>query len=377
MLVSTTRFFNNKKSDNQISFISFLACNQTATEQINKMFSDKNLMHSFRSLKYLGFQTKYPPTDYKKLRDLIHHELENLNHSSRPLQLKTPKQIYDNFHKLNIRFSNDVTTVLPPFSVRILECSMQCEICRASCRRSMNHEERHANSECCVFDQKFENKRKLCKKCYNNIDDEVPVTEHEDTASSYAITSYISSFMPFTRNIIINCPNCGDIYKSSTTKQPEENFVHTKDVHVWPGQDAIPKGPIHSGQKVIDSITWIRDTVSTYTSVPVKCTKNCINNITKPEYWRSDEEIHKCHNCSMNFEKLNLSKHHCRNCGEVFCNACSKKRIPVPHRGWIEPSRVCDDCHRNLSKGIEDGESFGFLKKKLLQIQFATVYCNF
>lgn len=324
------------------------------------MFHEKNLLYSFRSLKYLGFQTKYPPTDYQKLRDLIKREIDNVTqfHHS---QLQTPSQIYDNFQKLNAKFSNDVTTVLPPFSVRILECSNQCELCREFCRRSMNHEERHANSEkSCIYDPKFENNCKLCRKCYNK-GEEIPITEIEDTASSYAITSYFSSFIPFTKNIIINCPICGDIYKSSTTKQPEESFVYTKVVHVWPGQNAIQKGPIHSGQKVIDSITWIRDTVSTYTSVPVKCTKNCINNITKPEYWRSDEIIHKCHNCQSNFEKYNLSKHHCRDCGEVFCNSCSIKRIAVPHRGWMEPSRVCDDCHRKLSKGIDDGEFWCYI----------------
>lgn len=327
------------------------------------MFEERKLDHSFRSLKYLGLQTINPPTNYNKLHDLIICELENLelqhkNYS--PVQLQTPRQIYENFQKLNNKFCNEVVAVLPPFSVRILECNVQCELCREFCRRSMNHTERHSNTKKCVFDSKRNNKCKLCSKCYRNREEEVPVTEYDDTSSTYGITSYLSSIMPFIKNTIINCPVCGEIYKSSTTKLPEENFVFTEVIHMWPGHDAIHKAPIHSGQKVMDSFTWFRDTVSTYTAVPVKCTKICINNITKPEYWRKDEEVHKCHNCETIFERYELSKHHCRDCGEIFCNTCTTKRAKVPHRGWMEPSRVCDDCHRKLSKG-NIGKKFLFI----------------
>lgn len=57
-----------------------------------------------------------------------------------------------------------------------------------------------------------------------------------------------------------------------------------------------------------------------------------------------------CHGCKTNFEKTGLHKHHCRGCGEGFCNPCSLNQIPVPARGWTYPVRVCNSCKEILSK---------------------------
>ena len=39
--------------------------------------------------------------------------------------------------------------------------------------------------------------------------------------------------------------------------------------------------------------------------------------------------------------------HHCRACGEGFCDTCSNYRMPCPERGWdpSEPVRVCKTCY--------------------------------
>jgi len=63
----------------------------------------------------------------------------------------------------------------------------------------------------------------------------------------------------------------------------------------------------------------------------------------RPEYWVPDADIINCCLCEVEFTKKD-SKHHCRKCGQGFCDPCSKGRLPVPSRGWDYPVRVCNEC---------------------------------
>eukprot|EP00051_Salpingoeca_urceolata_P002789 m.52773 g.52773 ORF g.52773 m.52773 type:complete len:741 (+) comp12329_c0_seq1:1330-3552(+) len=58
----------------------------------------------------------------------------------------------------------------------------------------------------------------------------------------------------------------------------------------------------------------------------------------------------ECHGCGAPFS-FTRRKHHCRNCGQIVCNTCSSKRLPLPELGIKSKVRVCGKCHDLLVKG--------------------------
>ncbi|GLH09817.1 Uncharacterized protein GBIM_14864 [Gryllus bimaculatus] len=61
--------------------------------------------------------------------------------------------------------------------------------------------------------------------------------------------------------------------------------------------------------------------------------------------WAEDADVTKCTLCHREFTML-LRKHHCRNCGQIFCNECSSKTAAVVSNK--KPVRVCDSCYTEL-----------------------------
>jgi hypothetical protein len=59
--------------------------------------------------------------------------------------------------------------------------------------------------------------------------------------------------------------------------------------------------------------------------------------------WRLNNEASTCSGCSAKFSLI-LRRHHCRACGEIFCDDCSKWKVPLPHKGYSEKVRSCQSC---------------------------------
>ncbi|XP_020278626.1 RUN and FYVE domain-containing protein 2 isoform X1 [Pseudomyrmex gracilis] len=58
--------------------------------------------------------------------------------------------------------------------------------------------------------------------------------------------------------------------------------------------------------------------------------------------WANDRLVTQCKGCSREFN-MTRRKHHCRNCGHIFCNACSDNTTVLPNSA--KPVRVCDECY--------------------------------
>uniref|UniRef100_A0A8C7E849 phosphatidylinositol-3,5-bisphosphate 3-phosphatase n=2 Tax=Nothoprocta perdicaria TaxID=30464 RepID=A0A8C7E849_NOTPE len=63
--------------------------------------------------------------------------------------------------------------------------------------------------------------------------------------------------------------------------------------------------------------------------------------------WLPDHLAAHCYGCDSMFW-LASRKHHCRNCGNVFCSSCCNQKVPVPSQQLFEPSRVCKSCYSSL-----------------------------
>lgn len=61
-------------------------------------------------------------------------------------------------------------------------------------------------------------------------------------------------------------------------------------------------------------------------------------------HWAKDETAKTCRVCAAEFS-FSRRRHHCRNCGYIFCEDCSFRTQPVPNRNITAPVRVCDDCY--------------------------------
>lgn len=63
--------------------------------------------------------------------------------------------------------------------------------------------------------------------------------------------------------------------------------------------------------------------------------------------WADDAQVTHCTGCEKLFT-VTIRKHHCRNCGNIFCNECSAKSAATPSSK--KPVRVCDNCYGELTK---------------------------
>lgn len=62
--------------------------------------------------------------------------------------------------------------------------------------------------------------------------------------------------------------------------------------------------------------------------------------------WENDAEVTNCKSCYKEFG-VSLRKHHCRNCGGIYCDHCSRFRSSTPSSK--KELRVCGPCNKELN----------------------------
>ncbi|KAG5359528.1 Vacuolar protein sorting-associated protein 27 [Yarrowia sp. C11] len=105
-------------------------------------------------------------------------------------------------------------------------------------------------------------------------------------------------------------------------------------------------------QQVENAVTQLKSEGISFPSAShdnAAVTSTFIDTKAPPEWIDSDV----CMESGVAFSFLNR-KHHCRNCGGVFTQACCQNYITLPHFGINVPVRVCNGCFKNLKKGKSD-----------------------
>ncbi|GAB5572996.1 zinc finger FYVE domain-containing protein 1 isoform X2 [Prionailurus iriomotensis] len=285
---------------------------------------------AFSSIHYKGTRTYNPPTDFSGLRRALEQQLEN-NTTRSP---RHPGVIFKALKALSDRFSGEIPDDQMAhssfFPDEYFTCSSLCLSCGAGCKNSMNHGKEgvpHEAKSRCRYSHQYDNRVYTCKR------------------------------------YVIECPNCGVVYRSRQywfgNQDPVDTVVRTEIVHVWPGTDGFLKDNNNAAQRLLDGMNFMAQSVSELSLGPTKAVTSWLTDQIAPAYWRPNSQILSCNKCATSF-KDNDTKHHCRACGEGFCDSCSSKTRPVPERGWgPAPVRVCDNCYeaRNVQLDVTEAQA--------------------
>ncbi|EJD74419.1 CBR-MTM-3 protein [Loa loa] len=66
--------------------------------------------------------------------------------------------------------------------------------------------------------------------------------------------------------------------------------------------------------------------------------------------WLMDDASQKCMSCQGTFYYLSNRRHHCRNCGGIFCSSCSKRTFFRVYENKGGNVRVCNRCYELMIK---------------------------
>ncbi|MBN3271894.1 ZFYV1 protein, partial [Polyodon spathula] len=346
---------------------------------LQKRFHELGLStEAFCSVQYVGTQTVSSPTDYSGLLSALKQQVRNTaTRSPRP-----PAIVYSALQALSDRFSGEISVekvnLYCFFPDEYFTCSSVCLSCGVRCKNGMNHLRDnipHLAEGLCQYAHQYNNKVLICKKCYEGGREVIviPKTSASNENPWFGLAVYAWS------GYVLECPCCGIIYRSRQywigNQDPESCVVRPEVKHVWPGSETFLTDHRNAAQRMLDGMNFVIQSVSDYSSGPTKAVTAWITDQVAPPYWRPNADITACSGCEKLFEEPER-KHHCRACGEGFCQACSSKTMPVPERGWgSAPVRVCDSCYRQGGGGsdVSRTEPVGLMARKVTEVAQSTV----
>ncbi|XP_031354066.1 hepatocyte growth factor-regulated tyrosine kinase substrate isoform X2 [Photinus pyralis] len=135
----------------------------------------------------------------------------------------------------------------------------------------------------------------------------------------------------------VNCDMLHDLAKTTQHENVRQKLLEL--IQTW--TFAFRKNPRHSALKDVMNLMKAEG----YKFPTLRESDAMFTADSAPEW--VDGEV--CHRCRSGFSLISR-KHHCRNCGQVFCHQCSQKQIALPQFGIEREVRVCDACYEQVTK---------------------------
>lgn len=126
-----------------------------------------------------------------------------------------------------------------------------------------------------------------------------------------------------------------------TEGSKDESSGSTNQPTVVPNDLTEPEN-IHERQEPLPEYEDMEETALTHdrTSPVTERGEECVE---RAPAWVPDNDAPRCMACQAGFTVVRR-RHHCRNCGKVFCGRCSSNNVPLPRYGHTKPVRVCNRC---------------------------------
>ncbi|XP_019742667.1 zinc finger FYVE domain-containing protein 1-like [Hippocampus comes] len=247
---------------------------------------------AFSSVQYWGTQTLTPPTDFCGLQNKLEQLLDN-NATRSP---RTPVVIFKALLALSERFSGEIGDDLVAHSCffpdEYFTCSSLCLSCGSGCRNSMNHLGEgvcHEAKHRCRYSVQQDNRIFTCKACYEGGKEVIviPKTSASSDSPWMGLAKYAWS------GYVIECPNCGVIYRSRQywygNQDPVDTVVRTEIQHVWPGSEGFLKDNSNAAQRLLDGVNLVAQSVSELSVKPAKAVTS----------WLTDQSRNSNQHCNV------------------------------------------------------------------------------
>nr|XP_026498796.1 lateral signaling target protein 2 homolog isoform X2 [Vanessa tameamea] len=175
---------------------------------------------------------------------------------------------------------------------------------------------------------------------------EMPETKTEDTIE----------YQPTEDQIIQNGSSFDSVYSAeevyadsnsdSTASESNSRLARRNTMNATTINEQQQTTTTEARRKSVDNSSNLQASVSTGDLTYTRGGRR--SRVERAPEWVPDIAAPACMRCLAHFTAFRR-RHHCRNCGKVFCASCSSNSIPLPRYGQMKPVRVCDECFQSTA----------------------------